>query len=376
MIKNQQFKRHYSRLVLEAVIKSVLFGLLIGFAADFVAAVFAWVFAFGGIWFPISVGAGVAALSGVLLYFVRFKPDVKETARRVDRLGLEERMITMLELEGDDSYIATLQRENAKAHLSDVEGRKFKLRFSKALMILTAVAMVLGSSMTTVVALAENNVIPSGPDIINPDDPFESFISVSYVADEGGIIEGETDQLIAPGADAEPVIAEAEDGWVFVGWDDGLENPARLDTNITADVVYTAIFQEIGEGGDGEDSEEGPSEGGNEGDKAEDLPADGGSSAESDQQGGNGDKGDGQGSSGESDGAQGEGEEKGEGGKGDGKGQGAGGKWQESNQFIDGNTYYKDQLDLYYEWAQEIFAENGEIPPELLEFFETYYNSI
>ena len=31
---------------------------------------------------------------------------------------------------------------------------------------------------------------------------------------------------------------------------------------------------------------------------------------------------------------------------------------------------------MYYQYAMELFEQNGEIPPELIEFFETYYDSI
>ena len=31
---------------------------------------------------------------------------------------------------------------------------------------------------------------------------------------------------------------------------------------------------------------------------------------------------------------------------------------------------------MYYQWAQEIFENDGEIPPELREFYETYINGI
>ena len=54
----------------------------------------------------------------------------------------------------------------------------------------------------------------------------------------------------------------------------------------------------------------------------------------------------------------------------------AGGKWDDSNKFIDGNQYYRDYLEMYYQMAQEIFEETGEIPPELREFFGMYFGSI
>ena len=374
----QLFKKHYTRLVVEGILKSAIFGLAIGFGANFIAAAAAWLFDFGGIWFAIGIGLGAAVISAVLLYFLKFKPNAKEVAARVDRLGLEERMITMLELDGDDSYIAKLQRENAVTQLQTVENRKIRLRFPKALIALAVVGAVLGSSMTTVAGLAAMDVIPPGNEIIAPEDPLADYIPVTYLVegDEGGEIEGETDQLVAPGENATPVVAVADDGWMFVGWDDGLDNPERLDENIVQELVFFAIFEQIEEG-DGEAGEgaEGEHDGSGEGDAAEDIPAQGSANVEGGQNGDAGDEGDASGSDGEGEGGKGSGEDEGQ-GKGEGQGAGAGGKWQDSNQFIDGNTYYKDYLDMYYQMAMEIFAENGEIPPELREFFEAYYNSI
>ncbi len=379
MIKNQFFKKHYSRLRLEAIIRSALWGLFIGFAANFVAAVFAWILDFGGIWFGIAIGAGVALVSGILFYFLKFKPDVKETARRIDRLGLDERMITMLELEGDDSYIATAQRENARLHLEGVANRKLKLRFSRALISMAVVTALLAASMTTVVALAENNVIPAGPDVINPDDPLASYIAVSYVADEGGFIEGESDQLIEPGADAEPVIAVPDDGWMFVGWDDELANPERHDKGITEELLFTAIFEQIedgDDGGEGDGGADGPGSEEQEGDRADDQPSEEGSQSNGSQSGDQSDKEAGEeGSEGENDNNQ-NNKDQGEGSSDDGSGEGAGGKWNQNNMFFDGQTYYRDFLEEFYEVGEDLFGENGEIPPEFREFFESYLGSI
>ena len=33
-------------------------------------------------------------------------------------------------------------------------------------------------------------------------------------------------------------------------------------------------------------------------------------------------------------------------------------------------------MDMYYEMAQEFFEDNSDIPPELREFFENYFNGI
>ena len=371
----QLFKKHYSRLVKEGVIKSILIGLGIGFTVSFIAGFFAWVFDFGGIGFTLGLGALGMAISIPLFYFLKYKPNEVEVARRLDRMGLQERMVTMLEYKADTSYIAAVQRENAIVHLDAFSGRKIKFRIPKIIPILTIVALVAGASMTTVVGLAEHEIIPDGGDVIIPEDPYANYIPITYLADEGGEIEGETDQLVAPGESTVPVVAVAEDGWMFVGWDDGNENPERFEKEVTEEWVFIAMFEQVVDGeGDGSDDDSNGQAGSPEGDAAEDVPGGGDANADSDQSGG-GEKGDGSGSDGESDGGQGSTEDEGE-GKGDGQGVGAGGKWEDSNQFLDGKTYYKDYLDMYYQVAQQIFEENGEIPPELREFFELYYDSI
>ena len=377
MNKNHLLRKHYLRLCLEAGIKSLVGGLAIGFGVNFLFAALEWLFGFGNMWIAVGVWAGCSLIAGLLLYFLKFKPDIKEVARRVDRFGLDERMITMLEFEKDGSYIASLQRDNAKLHYEKVKDRKLKLRLSAALIIVALSAMVLGSSMTTVVALADSGIIPEGPSVINPEDPYEDYIPVSYIVEEGGYITGgEEEQLVAPGEDADPVVAVPEEGWMFVGWDDEATDPARHDKNITEPMEFVAIFELIEELGEGGESGEGPSQEGGESDSANDQPSKDSSQASSGETGEKGEESDGESGDGEQDGDE-DSDERGESdSKGDQEGNGAGGKWEETNMIYDGKTYYKDTLEYYYEYAQQIFEEYGEIPPELREFFELYYDSI
>ena len=376
MIDNNFFSKHHSRLVTEGIIRSTLCGLAIGFAANTIVALAAWYIGFGSIWLAIGIGIGAAAISGALFYCFKFKPTPREIARRVDRLGLEERLVTMMELENDDSYIAQIQRENAKEHLKRVDSKKLKIRFSKLLAVLTTVIFMMSVFMTTVLGLSSNNVIPSGSELLNPDDPMENFISISYVVEEGGEIIGETDQLILPGEDGTPVVAVAEDGWMFVGWDDGHEDTERQEFGVTEDMVFIAIFEELGEGieSSGGDGSDGPSED-SEGDQASDAPNNENASSGEGQPGDAGSDSSGEGSEGQGNENDSSGGESQDGGEGEG-GQGSSGKWNDSNQFIDGNTYYRDYLEMYYELAQDIFSSDGSIPPEFIEFFESYFNSI
>ena len=371
------FEKHQSRLVAEAIIRSALIGLAVGFAVNTLCAAAAWFFSFGGIWFPIIAGAATAVVCGVFVYFFKLRPNVRDVARRMDALGLEERTVTMLELRNEKTYIAKLQRENTKEHIFKLGDKKIRIMIPRVIVCLVVAAAILGSSMTTVVGLAENGTLPPGPMGGDPD-PFENHLSIIYEAGEGGEIEGETEQLVEPGGSGTPVVAVPyeEDGWVFVQWDDGKRGNERCENGVQTNIYVVAIFEKIGEGGDGDSSGEGEGgDGSAEGDKADDVPAGSDANANSDQQGGQGEEGDASGSDGSSDGGKGSGEDEGE-GKGEGQGQGAGGKWSESNMFYDGKTYYRDELERYYLMAMEIFEQNGEIPPEFLEFFETYFESI
>ncbi len=370
-MKNELLKKHYSQLCFEAGLRSALWGLTLGFAVTFVLSALEWLLDFGASWISVVVFVCISAIAGVLLYLLKYRPSAEDVARRLDRLGLDERMITMLEYESDESYIATLQRENAKVHFKSVENKKLKLHISKALIAIAVSTAILGSSMFTVLALAENGVLPSGSTIISGDE-FVDYIPVSYIVDEGGYITGgEADQLVAPGDDADPVVAEAEDGWVFVGWDDDSTNPARHDKNITEPVEYVAIFEPIDEDEDSDESDGAGGEEGEEGDQSSDQPSDDDSSeSEGGQQEENQESQDGQPGDSEND-SESENSSDSESNSGS-NGQGAGGKWEETNMFYDGQTYYKDAMDYY----ENYYDDDSSIPPELREFFELYFGSL
>ena len=116
MDSKNMFRKYRKRLVAEGVAKSLIFGLLVGFAANIVIATVSCFVKVEGLWL-ISIGLLLVGtlISAPIFYFAKFRPTTKQIAARVDRrLGLEERTITMLVLENDDTYIAMRQREDAK----------------------------------------------------------------------------------------------------------------------------------------------------------------------------------------------------------------------------------------------------------------------
>ncbi|MBO5240049.1 MAG: hypothetical protein J6B56_01325 [Clostridia bacterium] len=333
------FKKYYSRLAKEGVLKSVLCGLICGFAVAFVISAIFWLTGVKLFWISILSWVAVSAAVAALLYFKKFKPTTKAIAMRVDELGLEERVLTMTELEGDESYIAMRQREDAISALSTVNAGLLTIIVSVPLIVATCVSAVFGVGMTTISALASAGVIKSGKDIIEEvtKEPTKTF-ELTYEALEGGIIEGELFQVVDEGEDGTPVLAVADDEWVFVAWSDGNEDPYRTDLNVTENMEIFATFQQLSEGDEG-DGDEGAGDG--DGMKP-DKPG------------------------------QGENKENGPPKPGDG----AGGKYEPVNQIIDGKVYYGDEYEDAFEEVMSSIAQSGDLPKELKEFIENYFGSI
>ncbi len=364
------------RMTRTAVVTSLCFGLIAGAGVAFLAALLCFILGINGVWIAVGAGIGAAALTGVLLYALKFRPTEHDVVRQIDRMGLEERTVTMMELRGNASAIAGLQRSDADRAIRSVKKAQIERAFpvfalKKGAAAALGISLFAAVGMTTVAGLAQAGVLPS-PGILTPER--EQFVAVSYWVEEGGEIQGEADQILLPGQDATPVVAVAEDGWIFVRWSDGSKSTQRTDRAVTADLTITAIFEEIGEEGDGEgagdaiDKEQ-------EGDYDKDAPdpdENEGAGAEGDA--GDGGEGDGDGATGEGSG-QGSGGQEGE-GQGDGQGDGAGGGWSNSNMIIDGETDYRDVFDNYYNMAMELIESGSELPPELIEFIERYFGSL
>lgn len=393
MKKNDQlFKTYKRRMTLSAVISSAKYGLSLGGIAAFLASLLSWLFEFNQIWVALVVWAVVATVCGVIIYFV-IRPDDMKVASRIDSMGLEERTITMMGLEDSDSTIAQLQRSDAIQQIesashgmikssfpifslgSSITGATLSVGQSVATYIGLGVAGLAGAGMILVDGLAGIGVFPS-PDLDGLNDK-ENYVTVSYIADDGGFINSASgigeEQILSPGQNAEPVTAEAEDGWVFVRWSDGSTNPGRTDRNITQNMIYTATFEEIGTGigGDGDgDSIDSDSDGDYDQNAPESEESQGGGDGND---GASGGEGDGSGDKGEGSG-EGDGGQEGT-GNGQGQGQGSGGGWSDSNLVIDGDTPYREILPAYIESLMEQL-EAGTLPPELVDFIESYMNSL
>lgn len=337
---NQHFNEYKPKLTFEAILKSALCGIGIGFGVGFLTGLTFWLVGIELVWLLIVASFGIAAVAGVLFYFLRFRPSDMSNARRLDGLGLEERLITMVELEGTDSCIANIQREDAKASLEKLEKSQIKLKIPRKIIVFATTLFVLGAAMTSA-----NIIWPSGgrgfiDDIIN--DEFTEYVTVVYDVDGGGTIEGDPDQDIEKGTDATLVTAVADEGFMFKEWSDGYTQPTRLDQMVEESVTYTAVFVEL----EDEEGEEG--EGGN---------------GDQDQQGEKGGQSDEEGDENGSSAPDGEFNPNATAG---------GGQREPSNQVIDGKTFYKEELAAYQELVNGQIEESDELTDEEIDLIKKY----
>ncbi|MGN1051900.1 MAG: hypothetical protein ACI4SH_00760 [Candidatus Scatosoma sp.] len=338
-------KKYRSKLVKEAVLKASFTGAVFGFSALLLYEFIAWMFTAKAVWPGAIVFVVVTGGTGALFYFKKFRPTAKQTAARIDKLGLEERVLTMTELENENSEIAAMQRADTIKALNSngISEKLIKIAVSVPMIIALVFSAVCGIGMTTVSALAANGTIAGGSETISEiidNQPPKQF-EVSYEVYMGeGMIEGDIFQVVEEGFDASPVMAVPEDGFAFVYWSDGSDDPYRTDGNIRASVTYYAVFLPIEEAGGNGDTP-------GEGDEPSDLPADFGGNGENNENG-NGDP-----------------------------NRGVGGKYEGHNQVYDGETYYGGQVyQNAYEEALERMNGNEDLSEEEKEFINEYYKTI
>lgn len=74
------------------------------------------------------------------------------------------------------------------------------------------------------------------------DTRLDTYYNLTYLAEEGGKIVGDTNQTVLENSDGSEVVAVSNSGYVFAGWSDGVTTLARQDKNITSDLNVTAKF--------------------------------------------------------------------------------------------------------------------------------------
>lgn len=325
---NEILKKYRKSLAKEGFIKSLIWGCIIGFSAMTVLAVLFYCIGALIVWLAPIIGIVLIIAGTAVLYFAKYRPTLKQVAERTDMLGLKERVITMVEMEGDTSYMAARQREDTAVQLQKFSNRKLKLQIMLVPLIIACLLAVLGISSTTVSAMSVSGAVP-GIDELLPDSSEEtSLVQVMYMEEDGGHIEGELVQIVSEGGDCTEVVAVADDGYVFDIWSDGVTTPERTDRNVVQSMTVFALFVELGDDTAGEEMED-DIDIDMDFDSDEQMPA-----------------------------------------------SGAGGKYEEHNQVIDGETYYRDVYQEYYEQAMQILSEGGVVPEYIRIIIQNYFDAI
>ncbi len=357
MDSRQTIEKLKSKIVRRALMKSLFVAFTAGCVANLIIAAIAYYNGGGYFWIGFIALAVVTAALTPVVYKFRFRPNAVTIAREIDSLGLEERMITMRELEGDDSTIAIFQREDTFKALNAVDEKLILMSVPIWLVIVVSITLALSLATSTVSVLAANGVIKRGgdviEDIIGPD---PVYFELNYETDGNGIIEGDIFQLVKQGDDAESVFAVADDDWIFAGWSEAGEpwspssvrgvdvDPFRQDKNVNGDTTYVAHFIRADNGAD----EDPDHLGFMEANDATDKPPE-----------------------------EGEGQSQRPSGDQEPEPGGIGGAYFPHNQVYDGETYYGGEtfVDAYQDAVEALDGDN-DIPDERKRLVVDYYDII
>ena len=151
-------KGYQRKLTLEAIVKSLVLALIAGFMLCILVSIISFATKFNAIWIALGVWAAATVGFSVLFYFKIFRTTLDKTASRVDGMGLDERVITMIEFADSDNLIAQMQRQDTAAILQSVTPKRMKFAKTKVFIILAsfmaaiACAAILMMSFSTVKA--------------------------------------------------------------------------------------------------------------------------------------------------------------------------------------------------------------------------------
>lgn len=351
--------------------------------------------------FIICAGIFIVGISVLfpVLYFKKFKYTEIQLAKKIDDLGLEERVLTMIELKDNNSFIAKKQKEDTLNVLKTVEANDLKGKykkqsflsiFSTALASLViALSLMFPNIRETIIAHGEPkytievsaeglgfvidyskyenqsliNAVSKKQeqdqiDKINNKEivelkqfptVFSNRISVNYRCfediDATMVLDGANFEDISYKIKSDEkhiLMALPYKGYVFIGWSDGFVSPFREIDNYSTDLI--ALFDEVSSVGENmPDKQEEP------GDK------DGSADSESD---GIGSEGDGTGKTNNDD------------------SWGDGAKGSPANQVINGETYYGDIFNQSYQEAVERIKNDTNLTDAQKKAITDYFESI
>ncbi len=143
-----QLRPYKKKLLWEAFIKSFLSSLTLGSAAVAFAGLLLRLQNAGPLLsYSLASGGFAFLLSFPLFLFLRDYPTGKKTASRLDSLGLQDRVSTMLEYQNDSSPIAEIQRHDTLERLKKVSPKDLPIRIRKRNWIPCLICLALAAAV-------------------------------------------------------------------------------------------------------------------------------------------------------------------------------------------------------------------------------------
>ncbi|MCH5180875.1 MAG: hypothetical protein J1F32_06655 [Erysipelotrichales bacterium] len=209
MPEREKLEKYLRKLKKEGIIKSIIFGLIITFSTITLFSLIFFIAHTKQVLITILLGILSCIAASIIVYNLKYKPTIKTTAKRVDELGLDERVVTMVDYLDKDEYIYQKQREDAIEKLDSVSEKSLKTRLSKPALVLLGVVMVLGlcsfalpnlnsGSTSENPSLPSSTLPPSIPDdsTLDEDDIIEELLKKLRVFIEKSAVDREfKDQL-------------------------------------------------------------------------------------------------------------------------------------------------------------------------------------
>lgn len=371
MSYQEVYKANYARIARESVIKSIVYGAVIGLGVAIVIALATMFIDFNGLWLALGGFAAVTVALSFVFYYVKFRPTQKYVAERFDRMGFDERFITMLELNGDESYIAQKQRENTIEVITAAAQKN-----NGAIAVRSAAEKLAAVGLTTrniiIAAVVFSVAVVSVTFTALPNKKVRDLFhitpeyNIAFSAGEDGYLtcsanDYELDldalnsfsQTVREGDPSATVVITPKYGLVFAGWTDSEElvNPSRNINDVRAALNAVARYEEMEEPEDidfGNGEGDGMGEGG-PGDPGENNPnappSENGNSGDSDFNPGH-------------------------------SGNGSPGDSVLNGNVLDGDTDYKEIFGEYYEEVMNALSSGKELPPALRQLYESYFKGL
>ena len=161
-MKNHGLEAYYKKLHKESILKSLMIASMIGFSLMIVLSIIFYLLSYNGLVISLIFGLLTIIISTYIFKTYVFKVSIKTIANKLDDLGLEERVLTMVEFRDKESLISEKQRLTAQEKLANITpkhiGFKHFMRMSLILSLIFGLA-VISVTFSTVAALnKEDNI--------------------------------------------------------------------------------------------------------------------------------------------------------------------------------------------------------------------------